>query len=352
MDIESTVRAMSAVSPPRHSPHQRGHPMVLTNSVFQGSIRWLDCCRSIYPLERNSPEPTRWSPWREAVALYRTSRRFDVVLTLGGRTALLYGTLCLLTRRPARQIIAEFLMDEPRPRSPIWRCKQWMYRRIARHSLGVISGSTAEAEALAVRLDIDAAVIRVVPAHPTVTPRHTPDHQGYVLAAGRSLRDYDTLVLAAPRISAPIHVVCGKHDLVTANLPDNMRVRREVSRDEYLSLLDRCRVVVVPLKPAGRVSGQVALLDAMARGKPVVASLVTGTTDIVRSEWNAIGVPAGDAKALADAVNRLLNDDALAAAMGSNAYGDVLDAYADGHCADRMLEAVEELSNGGGGGDR
>jgi glycosyltransferase involved in cell wall biosynthesis len=76
-------------------------------------------------------------------------------------------------------------------------------------------------------------------------------------------------------------------------------------------------VVVAPSlwqEPFGLVA-----VEAMAAGKPVIASRTGGLADIVRDGESGLLVPPGDAPALAAALERLLDDIALRRAMGARA---------------------------------
>lgn len=59
------------------------------------------------------------------------------------------------------------------------------------------------------------------------------------------------------------------------------------------------------------------LLEAMAAARAVVVSRVSGCVDVVTDDVNGLTVPVDDASALADAIERLLADDDLRAAMGA-----------------------------------
>lgn len=58
------------------------------------------------------------------------------------------------------------------------------------------------------------------------------------------------------------------------------------------------------------------LVEAMAAGKPVIASNVGGIPDLVKHDHNGLLVPPGDEKALADAINKLLDNPEKSKRMG------------------------------------
>ena len=65
--------------------------------TFWQSETWSRNTTSIY---ESADTEGGLSPVSDAVALWRRASDFDVVVTLGDRTSLLYGLLCLLTCRP------------------------------------------------------------------------------------------------------------------------------------------------------------------------------------------------------------------------------------------------------------
>lgn len=60
----------------------------------------------------------------------------------------------------------------------------------------------------------------------------------------------------------------------------------------------------------------IVLVEAMAAGKPIVATRVGGIPDIVQDGANGLLVEPGDARAAASAINRILADRALAKRLG------------------------------------
>jgi glycosyltransferase involved in cell wall biosynthesis len=65
----------------------------------------------------------------------------------------------------------------------------------------------------------------------------------------------------------------------------------------------------------------------MASGLPVVASRLSGIPELVTDGVDGLLVPAGDASALADALERLADDRALAGRLGAAGRATVLRDY-------------------------
>lgn len=79
-------------------------------------------------------------------------------------------------------------------------------------------------------------------------------------------------------------------------------------------ILANCDVVALPSTHEGLpLTG----LEALAVGKPVVASQLHGTAEIIHSGHNGLLVPSRDARALADAILRLLRDPDLRERLAS-----------------------------------
>ena len=76
-----------------------------------------------------------------------------------------------------------------------------------------------------------------------------------------------------------------------------------------------------------------ALLEAMAMGRPVVATAVGGMRELIRDGENGLLAPASNPRALATAVGRLLFDDNLAGRVGEQAKRDALRYSVPSHVA-------------------
>ncbi|HEX6723920.1 MAG TPA: glycosyltransferase [Gaiella sp.] len=98
-------------------------------------------------------------------------------------------------------------------------------------------------------------------------------------------------------------------------------------------VLERAEVVVVP--SFGEGFGMVAL-EAMERGRPVIASDVGGLPEIVDDGRTGTLVPPGDVEALAAAIAELAGDPARAAEMGAAGRARALAEFSQERCTERI----------------
>jgi glycosyltransferase involved in cell wall biosynthesis len=107
-------------------------------------------------------------------------------------------------------------------------------------------------------------------------------------------------------------------------------------RPDVLSLLKTVDVFVMPSITEGLGT---SILDAMACGKPVVASAVGGIPEVVAPEETGLLVPPRDPSALGAAIIRLLGGRALAARMGEAGRARVEQRFT----AERMVQETLDL---------
>ncbi|MGD9874728.1 MAG: glycosyltransferase family 4 protein [Kiritimatiellia bacterium] len=317
---------------------------ILTNMAFWQSPEWRGAASSIYNLTDSGCGDKPLSAWGEALKLFRGAGGCDVVLTMGARTSLFYALLCWLSARPSRQIMTEIFMDEDRPRNPIWKLKTALFRIAARRAMGILTNSSMEVPHIAERCSIPDGRVRYVPLCSNIrNPAISQRDDGYVLSAGRTLRDYDLLLKAAETLNYPVVLVCGKGDLAGRQMPSNVTVYAEIPKDRYLHLLDACSVVVVPLIPVKRATGQVVVLEAMARGKPVIATRNPGTADLMEHGVNGYLVEPGDADGLRTAIATMMRDAALRKKCAEAGLRVLNERFSmDRHVA-RKLREIEDL---------
>lgn len=230
----------------------------------------------------------------------------------------------------------------------------WMRRKIALLCERVVASLVRDPIICVSRFDRDlalrhhfpAAQIRVVPngLADVELPESPADRApGRVVMVARfaAPKDYVTLVRAAALVPQITLELIGEG-------PDQEAVRRLVAE---LGLADRCHftgtVEDVPrrLLEAGifvlssRTEGlPVCIIEAMRAGLPVVASAVGGIPELVDHGVSGILVPPADAAALAESLNKLIQDPVLARTMGRAGRQRFLDHFQ--HAT--MLTAIEQ----------
>ncbi len=139
----------------------------------------------------------------------------------------------------------------------------------------------------------------------------------YLLAAGRSGRDYATLFAAMVGVEAELRVVC---DYAAALPPvppgSRIRVLTDCHGWDYMQQLAGAAVVVVPLAVGDISAGQMVLIQAMGLGRAVIATRTPTIEDYATDGRDAVLVPLGDADAMGAAIRRLLADAGLRERLG------------------------------------
>ena len=155
-------------------------------------------------------------------------------------------------------------------------------------------------------------------------PEPAPDSSNYVLAIGNDRnRDWETLVAAWSADFPPLKIVT---TLPVPAGPPNVEVIRGDWREQVLCdneirrLYQGACLVVVPLHETSQPSGQSVCLQAMACGKAVVLSEISGLWDrnLMVDRETVMLVPPANAKALGDAIRELIADAALRERVGTN----------------------------------
>lgn len=119
-------------------------------------------------------------------------------------------------------------------------------------------------------------------------------------------------------------------------LEDVFKMTGPVEQSRVPAVWKTMDIGVVPSLSEGMSN---ALLEAMAAGKPVIATAVGGNVEVVRNGETGYLVPPGDPVAMADGLNRLLFDPALRREMGLRAR-----YWAEMNFSDeKMIENYEDL---------
>jgi glycosyltransferase involved in cell wall biosynthesis len=195
------------------------------------------------------------------------------------------------TRRPfVLQLWGSDVEFAPRLGSPA----RWLVRR----ARVVVVASTALAVAAR---DLGAVDVRVIPNGVDVPGTvAAPEEPPHVLYVGRLSEEKGVRELASISAGLPL-VVVGDGPLRSL-LPEAVGF---VSPSEVGAWYERASIVVVPSRREGY--GVVAR-EAMAYGRPVVATRVGGLVDVIEDDVTGLLVEPGDLGALREALDELLGD--------------------------------------------
>ena len=155
----------------------------------------------------------------------------------------------------------------------------------------------------------------------------------------------------------------GRGDIQLALLGDGSqrgmleeRVTREgLSSVHFLGLLKkvdvvpwlqhaRCALVVFKAVPVLDTGSPNKLFDALAAGTPVVQTTQGWIRELLEAEGCGLTVPPNDASAMADAIQRLVDEPTLRAEMAANARRVAKEQFDRDLLAARMLDALREAA--------
>lgn len=184
-------------------------------------------------------------------------------------------------------------------------------------------------------------------------PANGPTTKNYVLSIGNDLnRDWDTLI-EAWRPDYPNLKIITKHKIETSQ--DNIKViagdwrSQTLSDADIRSLYHGARCVVVPCKPTIQPAGQSVCLQAMACGKAVVMADIAGLWDRAKLKdgESVLLVHPEDVSSYRSAIERLLDDSALAAKLEVKAREVVEEHFSSRCMANDLTALINKLHRSG-----
>jgi glycosyltransferase involved in cell wall biosynthesis len=256
-----------------------------------------------------------------AVAAARAARGTDLIHAHWLPSA----AVALLTRKP---VVAQVWGTDVE----LARRVPWLARVVLRRARVVVAPSTVLAGAAR---ELGARAVAVIPSGVDVADEiGHEDEPPFVLYAGRLSPEKGVLELVEAANGIPL-VIVGDGPL-REHVPG---ARGFVAHDELLKLYGRAAVVAVP---SYREGFGVVCAEAMAQGRPVVASAVGGLLDLVSDGVTGIHVPPGDVPALRAALERLLADRELRRRLGEAGRERVRERFSWSAVTDSTLAAYAD----------
>ncbi len=152
-------------------------------------------------------------------------------------------------------------------------------------------------------------------------------------------RGYQFSLRVVGEFSEPSYERDVRHQVATLGIEDVVHFVGFETRVE--AELARCNIFAFPSLYGEGLP--VAVLEAMAWGRPIVASDIPGIRELLRHDVGIL-VPPGDPLALAGAIQRLLNEPALADALGSLARERQLTNYSVADMVSSVFAIYDEFA--------
>ena len=154
----------------------------------------------------------------------------------------------------------------------------------------------------------------------------SPPQKPFFFASGKTKRDYDTFVKAAPKVNAELRIIGPSH-LKPTKIPPNVNwietslnpPDKAIDYHTLRNWYNQASAVCIPLSgDADDTCGYTNMLEGMAMSKPVIMTR-SGCLHIDPATRNfGMLVKPRDVQGWSDAMNRILKDENFASECGKN----------------------------------
>jgi phosphatidyl-myo-inositol dimannoside synthase len=236
---------------------------------------------------------------------------------------------------------------------------------ISQHTAGLVRKWGVRSPVLVLTAGCDLEFFHPVPESKAKTRKiyEVPDGVPVVLTVGRLVarKGHRSVLQAIRRLPFRVRwLVVGagplaaqfQEEVRSCGMQEDVTLLARVSQDALLALYNACDVfVLAPEERAaeGYLDSEgfgLVFHEAMACGKPVLGSDVSGCRDAVVNGSTGILVPPGDAGALADAIVRVLTDRELAEKLAQQGHAFVRAAGGWSRLAGQYYELYEQVLYG------
>ena len=166
----------------------------------------------------------------------------------------------------------------------------------------------------------------------------------FILASGRSYRDYKTLARAVEGMEVSVKVSGRPFNLAGVDLPTNMETTGWLTHQELRHYLYESYFYVVPLQPITHAGGDSSLLQAMSFGKAVVATRAPSTETYIQHGETGLLVEPHDVEGMRQAILYLWNNPDEARRMGQAARRRFEENHTIDHLARRVYSIAQQVA--------
>ena len=271
-----------------------------------------------------------------------------------------------LTHVPA--VVATVQLFSEMPRALTIPIQRWLVTRLVGRYIAV---SRAMCRDIEQRLHVPSSRIRAVPNGVALDAFETIQPVGACVRTAMAGRTDLSIVLTFARLDQQKglrHLLRAAVDVPEAAFviagegPDRTALEAEARllgvsdrvsfigfRSDTPALLANADLFVLPSLIEGL---PLSVLEAMAAGRPVVATAVPGTDEIVRHGVTGLLVPPADPRALAAAIRQMLSDRALAGRLAHAGRDRVRHEFSSNSTARSVMAVYDELLDGRTGASR
>jgi glycosyltransferase involved in cell wall biosynthesis len=218
----------------------------------------------------------------QALLAFQRRGRYDVILADGEHIGIPLALLLKFTRSRTRHVVIGHRLSATKKR-PFFR---WLRVQTHMHAMVLHSRYQHDLALKELKFRSDQLVLVPYQVDPEFWRPIPATEERLIASAGLEFRDYPTLFEAVDGLDARLVVGAASHwskrrnTALAVQRPSNV----EVSSYDYRQLRElfsRAAIVAVPVDDVDFQAGITTILEAMAMGKPVIATHTYGQTDVV-----------------------------------------------------------------------
>jgi glycosyltransferase involved in cell wall biosynthesis len=168
------------------------------------------------------------------------------------------------------------------------------------------------------------------------------EDRGYVFSGGYTNRDYDTLLKAAEMLPYRFVIACSRLNKLPDRIPKNVTVHREVSAEEFHTLMAKSRLIVLNLKDQIGSSGQMVALAGLSFRKPIVYSRNESISHYFQDGKSGFSYVMRNLDDLKNKIEYLMKNDKTRSEIAEEGYQYYKNNFLEIHKNDQILRIILE----------
>lgn len=161
----------------------------------------------------------------------------------------------------------------------------------------------------------------------------------FVLASGRSFRDYTTLAKAVQKSDVKVRIIARKFNIKGIDFSENVETTDLMPIRDYQLLLHQAQFVVLPLFLTPHSAGDSHIVQSMSASKAVIASRTPSPETYIKHGATGLLVSPGSVNELREAIRYLWENPQEASRMGREARL----RYEENYTYEKFAQRVEGL---------